>query len=40
MEVSGIIKELDAQIAKVQQARALLAGAEAAPKLRGRPKEK
>ena len=38
MEVSNIIKEIDAQIAKLQQARALLADAEAAPKQRGRPK--
>jgi hypothetical protein len=38
MEVSNIIKELDAQIAKLQQARALLADSEATPKQRGRPK--
>jgi hypothetical protein len=40
MEVSGIIKELDAQITKLEQARALLSGSEIAQaaKHRGRPK--
>ena len=40
MEVSSIIAEIDSQIAKLQQARALLSGTQtAAPKAgRGRPK--
>ena len=38
MEVSRIIAELDAQIAKLQQARALLAGTTAPTAGRGRPK--
>ena len=40
MEVSRIINEIDAQIAKLQQARALLAGTVAATSTagRGRPK--
>ena len=38
MEVSRIIAELDAQIAKLQQARALLAGTTAPAAGRGRPK--
>lgn len=40
MEVSRIISEIDAQIAKLQQARALLAGAASTPVSRGpgRPK--
>ena len=39
MEVSRIIAEIDAQISKLQQARALLAGTTAtASKGRGRPK--
>ncbi len=40
MEVSGIIAQIDAQISKLQQARALLAGTQAAPASpgRGRPK--
>jgi hypothetical protein len=37
VEVSRIIAEIDAQISKLQQARALLAGT-AAPAGRGRPK--
>ena len=37
MEVSRIIAEIDAQISKLQQARALLAGT-SAPAGRGRPK--
>jgi hypothetical protein len=37
VEVSRIIVEIDAQISKLQQARALLAGT-AAPAGRGRPK--
>lgn len=41
MEVSSIIAEIDSQIAKLQQARALLLGGDvAAPKpTRGRPKK-
>ena len=38
MEVSGIIAQIDAQIAKLQQARALLAGTTAGSGGRGRPK--
>ena len=39
MEVSRIIAEIDAQISKLQQARALLAGtSQSATKGRGRPK--
>ncbi|MEO8736227.1 MAG: hypothetical protein ABI380_06770 [Edaphobacter sp.] len=40
MEVSRIIAEIDAQISKLQQARALLAGTtqQSAPKSPGRPK--
>jgi hypothetical protein len=39
VEVSRIIAEIDGQIAKLQQARALLAGNSAAPRAgRGRPK--
>ncbi|MDE3105557.1 MAG: hypothetical protein KGK08_10320 [Acidobacteriota bacterium] len=38
MEVSRIIAEIDAQIAKLQQARELLAGAAAPRTGRGRPK--
>ncbi len=40
MEVSRIIAEIDAQIAKLQQARHLLSGAETSPVARrpGRPK--
>ena len=38
MAVTGIIAEIDAQIAKLQQARALLAGAETPRPGRGRPK--
>lgn len=41
MEVSRIIAEIDGQIAKLQQARALLAGTQTAPAVRigrGRPK--
>ena len=38
MEVSGIIAQIDAQIAKLQQARALLAGTTAGQAGRGRPK--
>ncbi len=39
MEVSNILAVIDAEIAKLQQARALLAGATTAPKNgRGRPK--
>ena len=38
MEVSRIISEIDAQIAKLQQARALLAGTVTARKGPGRPK--
>jgi hypothetical protein len=39
VEVSRIIAEIDGQIAKLQQARALLAGGTAAPRAgRGRPK--
>lgn len=38
MEVSGIIAQIDAQIAKLQQARALLAGSTAVLTVRGRPK--
>ena len=38
MEVSGIIAQIDAQIAKLQQARALLAGSTASLTVRGRPK--
>ncbi len=42
MEVSRIISEIDAQIAKLQQARALLQGAAAEPQTkpgRGRPRK-
>ena len=38
MEVSGIIAQIDAQILKLQQARALLAGTPTASAGRGRPK--
>jgi hypothetical protein len=38
VEVSGIIAQIDAQIAKLQQARALLAGTTAGQAGRGRPK--
>ena len=38
MEVSGIIAQIDAQISKLQQARALLAGTTTASAGRGRPK--
>ena len=38
MEVSRIIAEIDAQIAKLQQARQLLSGSEAVRAKRGRPK--
>lgn len=38
MEVSGIIAQIDAQISKLQQARALLAGSTAVTGGRGRPK--
>lgn len=38
MALTGIIAEIDAQISKLQQARALLAGTQAAPSGRGRPK--
>jgi hypothetical protein len=38
VEVSGIIAQIDAQIAKLQQARALLAGSTSASAGRGRPK--
>jgi hypothetical protein len=38
VEVSRIISEIDAQISKLQQARALLAGTTTAPSGRGRPK--
>jgi hypothetical protein len=38
VEVSGIIAQIDAQIAKLQQARALLAGTTAGSGGRGRPK--
>lgn len=38
MEVSGIIAQIDAQIVKLQQARALLAGSTAGLTARGRPK--
>lgn len=38
LEVSKIIAEIDAQIAKLQQARALLGGGDAAKSRRGRPK--
>ena len=38
MEVSGIIAQIDAQIGKLQQARALLAGSTAGSVGRGRPK--
>ncbi len=38
MEVSGIIAQIDAQIAKLQQARALLAGTTTGQTGRGRPK--
>jgi hypothetical protein len=39
VEVSRIIAEIDGQIAKLQQARALLAGGAGAPRVgRGRPK--
>ena len=38
MEVSEIIAQIDAQISKLQQARALLAGRPTAPVGRGRPK--
>lgn len=38
MEVSRILAEIDSQIAKLQQARALLAGIEPAKRGPGRPK--
>ena len=38
MALTGIIAEIDAQIAKLQQARALLAGTQAVHTGRGRPK--
>ena len=38
MEVSRIVKEIDAEIAKLQQARALLAGSQTVKSGRGRPK--
>jgi hypothetical protein len=38
VEVSGIIAQIDAQIVKLQQARALLAGSTTAMTVRGRPK--
>jgi hypothetical protein len=38
VEVSGIIAQIDAQIAKLQQARALLAGTTTGQAGRGRPK--
>jgi hypothetical protein len=38
MEVSRILAEIDAQIAKLQQARQLLSGSEAVRAKRGRPK--
>jgi hypothetical protein len=38
VEVSGIIAQIDAQIAKLQQARALLAGTTSGQAGRGRPK--
>lgn len=38
MEVSRIIAEIDAQISKLQQARALLAGTQTATKGPGRPR--
>ena len=38
VEVSRIISEIDAQILKLQQARALLAGTTKSPAGRGRPK--
>ena len=38
MEVSRIVQEIDVEIAKLQQARALLAGAQAGRVGRGRPK--
>jgi hypothetical protein len=38
VEVSGIIAQIDAQISKLQQARALLAGSTGASAGRGRPK--
>jgi hypothetical protein len=38
MALSGIIAEIDAQIAKLQQARALLAGTQTEHTGRGRPK--
>ena len=38
MEVSGIIAQIDAQIAKLQQARTLLAGTQTMTIGRGRPK--
>ncbi|MEK6398085.1 MAG: hypothetical protein V4734_08365 [Terriglobus sp.] len=42
MEVNRILAEIDAQIAKLQQARALLAGSNAAPAVKkavGRPRK-
>ena len=38
MEVAGIIAQIDAQIAKLQQARTLLAGTQTVTTGRGRPK--
>jgi hypothetical protein len=38
MELSGIIAQIDAQISKLQQARALLAGTQTVSAGRGRPK--
>jgi hypothetical protein len=38
VEVSGIIAQIDAQIVKLQQARALLAGSTLGATVRGRPK--
>ncbi len=38
MEVSGIVAQIDAQIAKLQQARTLLAGTKTVTTGRGRPK--
>lgn len=37
MAMEGVIAEIDAQIAKLEQARTLLAGTSVAPKKRGRP---
>jgi hypothetical protein len=38
MDVSRIVQEIDAQIAKLQQAKALLTGVQTAKSGRGRPK--